>query len=265
MVTAMASSGLAAPSNLKPRLGCIVKGLPTLQHSARVQVVGAVEEKMPRIALSQEEINVGGSALAGAVFAAMASADSALAAQQVMELAAADNRGAAILIPLVPALGWVLYNILQPALNQFNRMKSAKGLAIGLGLGAAASCICASQASALQEIADIAADNDSRGILLLVVLLPAIGWVLFNILQPALNQLNKMRSSKAIVGGLGLGAMPMLLAPHADATQEIATLAADNDSRGLLLLIVLLPALGWVLFNILQPALNQVNKMRGKK
>ncbi|KAI5080439.1 hypothetical protein GOP47_0003622 [Adiantum capillus-veneris] len=261
----MASSGLAARSNLKPRLGCNIKGLPTLHHSARVQVVSALLEKVPKISLSQEQINLGGSALAGSVFATMASTNSALAAQQVMELAAIDNRGAAILIPLVPALGWVLYNILQPALNQFNSMKSAKGLAVGLGVGAALSCICASQASALQEIADIAADNDSRGTLLLVVLLPAIGWVLFNILKPALNQLDKMRSSKAVVGGLGLGAMSMLLAPHANATEEIVSIAADNDSRGLLLLVVLLPAIGWVLFNILQPALKQLDKMRSGK
>ncbi|MCO5550582.1 hypothetical protein L7F22_004070 [Adiantum nelumboides] len=265
MVTAMASSGLAAPLNLKPRLGCNIKGLATLQPSARVQVVSALLEKGPKLALSQEEINLGGCALAGAVFSAMASADSALAALQVSELAATDNRGAAILIPLVPAIGWVLFNILQPALNQFNRMKGAKGLVAGIGVGAALSCICLSQASAVQEIADIAADNDSRGILLLVVVLPAIGWVLFNILKPALNQLDRMKSSKAVVGGLGVGAMSALLAPHADATEEIATLAVDNDSRGALLLVVLLPAIGWVLFNILQPALKQLDRMRSRK
>jgi len=36
--------------------------------------------------------------------------------------------------------------------------------------------------------------DDNRGLLLLIVVTPAIGWVLFNILQPALNQLNRMRS-----------------------------------------------------------------------
>eukprot|EP00250_Pteridium_aquilinum_P016388 c23081_g1_i1 orf=146-952(+) len=265
MVAAMASCCLVAPSPLRPKIGFSIKGLPALLHPAKIPVMSLLQEKVSSSSFSQEDITLGGTALAGAVFAAMASSDSALAAQQVMELAAADNRGAAILIPLVPAIGWVLFNILQPALNQFDRMKSAKGLAIGLGLSAAASCMCASQVSAAQEIATIAADNDSRGILLLVVLAPAIGWVLFNILQPALNQLNKMRSTKAVIGGLGLGAMSMLLAPHADAADEIATLAADSDSRGTLILFVLVPAIGWVLFNILQPALNQLNKMRSKK
>ncbi|KAH7286062.1 hypothetical protein KP509_33G057000 [Ceratopteris richardii] len=264
MTTAMASSGLVAPSNSRIKGGYCAKGLPAFQASARVRAVSSLQEKMPKLSLSKEEISAGGSALAGAVFAAMASTDSAMAAQQIMELAAEDNRGAAILIPLVPAVGWVLYNILQPALNQLDRMRSAKSLAIGLGIGAAVSGIFASQASAVQEIADIAADNDSRGTLLLLVLLPAVGWVLYNILQPALNQLNKMRSSKALVGGLGLGAASMLLASNADASQEIATLAADNDSRGLLILIVLVPAIGWVLFNILRPALNQLDKMRNK-
>lgn len=261
----MGCSSLMAPSAFKPKLGFGIKGLSTLQHPSKMRVMGSLQEKVPSFSLSQEEVTLGGTALAGALFAAMASADSALAAQQITELAVADNRGIALLLPLVPAIGWVLFNILQPALNQFNRMKSAKGLVIGLGLGAAASCMCASQASALQEIATIGADNDSRGLLLLVVLAPAIGWVLFNILQPALNQFSKMKSTKAVVGGLGLGALSMLLAPHANAVDEIATLAADNDSRGTLILFVLVPAIGWVLFNILQPALNQLDKMKSKK
>jgi photosystem II PsbY protein len=137
-----------------------------------------------------------------------------------------------------------------------------------------------------EEVAKIAAasDNDSRGLLLLVVLAPAVGWVLFNILRPALNQLDRMRSSsKAVIGGgIGIGAMSSLLSSssqHSDAEamamamamasstpDELASIAvsADNDSRGLLLLIVIAPAIGWVLFNILRPALNQLDKMRGK-
>jgi len=43
-------------------------------------------------------------------------------------------------------------------------------------------------------IADAAAGSDNRGQLLLFVVAPAIVWVLYNILQPALNQLNRMRS-----------------------------------------------------------------------
>ncbi|MCO5595230.1 hypothetical protein L7F22_049269 [Adiantum nelumboides] len=84
-----------------------------------------------------------------------------------------------------------------------------------------------------------------------------IGWVLFNILKHAWNHLNRMKSLKALVRVLGLGAMSMLLASHAKAIEEIATLAVDNDSRGVLLLVVLLLAIGWVLFNILQLALKQ--------
>jgi len=124
--------------------------------------------------------------------------DPALAAQQIAEIAEGDNRGLALLLPIVPAIGWVLYNILQPALNQLNRMRSEKGVLIGLGLGglAASGLLLSAQQAQASEIAMIAenARSDNRGQLLLFVILPAIGWVLYNILQPALNQLNRMRS-----------------------------------------------------------------------
>lgn len=212
------------------------------------------------------DVSQGASAIAGAFFAAMATSDSAMAAQQVMALAANDDsRATALLIPLVPALGWVLYNILQPGLNQFNKMKNVKGLVAGLGLGALGSLALSSEAEAVvQEVAQIA-DSDSRGLVLLGILIPAIGWVLFNILQPALNQFNKMKGTKGLVGAIGLGgASSLLLAPQADAAQEIAQLA-DNDSRGLALLLILIPAIGWVVFNILQPGLNQLEKMKNVK
>ncbi|KAJ8451571.1 hypothetical protein Cgig2_018205 [Carnegiea gigantea] len=138
-----------------------------------------------------------GAAIAGAVFSTLGSVDPALAAQQIAEIAQGDNRGLALLLPIVPALGWVLFNILQPALNQVNRMRSEKGVLIGVGLAGLTSCglwLSAQQAQA-SEIAMIAekAQTDNRGQLLLFVILPAIGWVLYNILQPALNQLNRMR------------------------------------------------------------------------
>ncbi|KAF8040726.1 hypothetical protein BT93_B2835 [Corymbia citriodora subsp. variegata] len=76
-----------------------------------------------------------GSAIAGAVFSTLSHADPAFAAQQIAELAEGDNRGLALLLPIIPAIGWVLFNILQPALNQINRMRSTKGVIIGLGLG----------------------------------------------------------------------------------------------------------------------------------
>ncbi|CAI5506029.1 unnamed protein product [Closterium sp. Naga37s-1] len=198
----------------------------------------------------------------GAAAGALLAPEQADAAQQIAQLADSDNRAGALLIVLLPALGWVLFNILRPALNQLDKMKGKKGVAAALGLGAAG-LLAAPHAEAAQQIAELA-DSDNRAGALLIVLLPALGWVLFNILQPALNQLNKMKGKKSVVGALGLGAAGMLVAPHAEAAQKIAELA-DSDNRAGALLIVLLPALGWVLFNILQPALNQLNKMKSSK
>ncbi|XP_057811088.1 photosystem II core complex proteins psbY, chloroplastic [Salvia miltiorrhiza] len=127
---------------------------------------------------------------AGAVFAALSAADPAFAAQQLAEIADGDNRGIALLIPIIPAILWVLYNILQPALNQINKMRSSKGMIVGLAGGLAAAGLFQPQEAA--AAAEAAADN--RGQLLLFVVAPAIAWVLYNILQPALNQINRMRS-----------------------------------------------------------------------
>uniref|UniRef100_A0A5B7AW62 Photosystem II core complex proteins psbY n=1 Tax=Davidia involucrata TaxID=16924 RepID=A0A5B7AW62_DAVIN len=137
-----------------------------------------------------------GTAIAGAIFSTLSSCDAALAAQQIAEIAEGDNRSLALLIPIIPAVAWVLYNILQPALNQINRMQSSKGIIIGIaGLGATGFMSTPHAAAASAEIAMIAdAASDNRGQLLLFVITPAIIWVLYNILQPALNQINKMRS-----------------------------------------------------------------------
>ncbi|XP_045809701.1 photosystem II core complex proteins psbY, chloroplastic-like, partial [Trifolium pratense] len=106
--------------------------------------------------------------------------------------------GLALLLPLIPAIAWVLYNIFQPALNQINRMRNDKGVIIGLGLGGltASSGFLSPQDAMASEIAAIAeaGSSDNRGQLLLFVVAPAILWVLYNILQPALNQINRMRS-----------------------------------------------------------------------
>ncbi|KAL9241152.1 hypothetical protein vseg_015294 [Gypsophila vaccaria] len=138
------------------------------------------------------------SAIAGAIFTTLSSMEPAIAAQQIAEIAeGGDNRGLALLLPIVPAIGWVLYNILQPALNQFNRMRSERAVVIGLGLGLSGLGLKSQDVWAAQEMAQIgenSSGSDNRGLLLLIVVLPAIGWVLFNILQPALNQLNRMRS-----------------------------------------------------------------------
>ncbi|KAL9271476.1 Photosystem II reaction center proteins PsbY, chloroplastic-like protein [Drosera capensis] len=143
--------------------------------------------------------------LAGAFFAALSTCEPAMAAQKVAEIAEGDNRGLALLLPIIPAIAWVLFNILQPALNQINRMRSDKALIVGLGLsgGLAASSGCffdtphADAGEMVAEVAAVAAGGgDNRGKLLLFVVLPAIAWVLYNILQPALNQLNRMRSDQ---------------------------------------------------------------------
>ncbi|CAM6084700.1 unnamed protein product [Calypogeia fissa] len=270
MATALAGSSLSVVATAQKNSRVWGQGLQRLRVSTsraslKKQLTVSALNK-PETSPITDELSQGASAIAGALFAAMATSDSAMAAQQVMALAANDDsRALALLIPLIPALGWVLFNILQPGLNQFNKMKASKGLIAGLGLGALGSAAFSSQAeAAVQEMAQVA-DSDSRGLVLLLVLLPAIGWVLYNILQPALNQLNKMTSSKGLVGAIGLGgAASLLVANQADAAQEIAQLA-DNDSRGFVLLLVLLPAIGWVLYNILQPALNQWKKMTGSK
>ncbi|XP_015943855.1 photosystem II core complex proteins psbY, chloroplastic [Arachis duranensis] len=99
--------------------------------------------------------SMAGTAIAGAIFSTLGASDAAFAAQQIADIADGDNRGLALLLPIIPAIAWVLFNILSNA-------------------------------------ADAASDN--RGQLLLFVVAPAILWVLYNILQPALNQLNRMRS-----------------------------------------------------------------------
>ena len=175
--------------------------------SVSLRLPAAQAKKQAAVAVSSSSTArpAAAAALAGAFFSALASSDAALAAQRVADVAAADagsdNRGQLLLFVVAPAIGWVLYNILQPALNQLNRMRS-QAVVAGLGLGAAAAAGMAtapeaSAAAAAQDLAALAAAapaDDSRGLLLLIVVAPAIGWVLYNILQPALNQLNRMRS-----------------------------------------------------------------------
>ncbi|XP_076889524.1 photosystem II reaction center proteins PsbY, chloroplastic-like [Bidens hawaiensis] len=140
-----------------------------------------------------------GTAIAASIFSTLSSCEPAFAAQQLAEIAEGDNRGIALLLPLVPAIAWVLYNIFQPAVNQINRMRT-KGVIVGLGIGgglAASSGLFNAPDAAAGEfatVAEAAAANDNRGQLLLIVIAPAILWVLYNILQPALNQINKMRN-----------------------------------------------------------------------
>ncbi|KAH7295129.1 hypothetical protein KP509_27G033400 [Ceratopteris richardii] len=199
----------------------------------------------------------------GAAAALMAPPSADAAVQEIADLAAdSDSRGLLVLLVLAPAVGWVLFNILKPALNQLDKMRSAKGLVGAVGISTA--LLLSTDAA---DAAEAAGGSDARGLLLAASLVPALGWVLFNILQPALNQLEKMKVSKGLVAAVGLGAAGALLPLRSDAAEEIAAIAAaaDTDNRGILLLAVLVPAVGWVLYNILQPALNQLDKMRVQK
>lgn len=256
---------------------------PSGTHSSRLASAAAsipllLSKEAAAVQCGRINMEVGSSALAGALFAALASSDSAMAAQEVMNLAAADNdsRGLLLLIVLAPAVGWVLFNILKPGLSQLDKMNAAKGVVGAIGLSSAL-LLCTPQAdAAVQEISSLAdgmvtSNSDARGILLLGVLVPAVGWVLFNILRPGLSQLDKMKSAKGMIGAVGLAGAMMLTASQADAAvQELTKIVdsvgpASSDSRGLLLVAALVPALGWVLFNILQPALNQFDRMKISK
>ncbi|XP_022726725.1 photosystem II core complex proteins psbY, chloroplastic-like [Durio zibethinus] len=109
--------------------------------------------------------SLAGTAIAGAIFSTLSSCDPAYAAQQIAEIAEGDNRGLALLLPIIPAIAWVLFNILRPALNQLDRMRSTKGVIIGLGLGGlAASGFMSTPEASASEIAMIAdaASSDNR-------------------------------------------------------------------------------------------------------
>ncbi|KAK3278282.1 hypothetical protein CYMTET_13777 [Cymbomonas tetramitiformis] len=189
--------------------------------------------------------------------ALLAAPGAAEAAQQVAQVA--DARPTAILFVLGPAVAWVAFNILGPALNQLDDMdaKNTKGLAAGLGLSALLAAPGAAEAA--QQVAQVA---DARPTAILFVLGPAVAWVAFNILGPALNQLDDMdaKNTKGLAAGLGLSAL--LAAPGAaEAAQQVAQVA---DARPTALLFVLGPAVAWVAFNILGPALNQLDDMSEK-
>ena len=86
--------------------------------------------------------------------------------------------------------------------------------------------------------------------------------MLFNILGPALNQVDNMQDKKkGIAGAVGLASL--MAAGQADAAQEVMDVAIDG--RFGILLLLLGPAVGWVLFNIAGPAFNQVDNLNKKK
>ena len=96
-------------------------------------------------------------------------AGNAQAAQEVANLAARDNRATTLALLLTPALGWVAFNILSPALNQLKGMQNVnakRSAAISLGLGAAA-LLSSQSADAAEEIAQVRHDNTVTQCLLL--------------------------------------------------------------------------------------------------
>lgn len=66
--------------------------------------------------------------ITGTILSTLISCDPAFGAQRIADVAEGDNRALALLLPIIPAILWVLYNILGPALNQINRMQSEKGV-----------------------------------------------------------------------------------------------------------------------------------------
>ena len=115
------------------------------------------------------------------------------------------------------------------------------------------------------ELAQVAG-VDSRALVFLVILGPALGWVAFNILQPGLNQLNDMqvknaKGKKSVPLGLGLSAAALLGMPEqADAATELMQ-TAGLDAR-IIIFGAFVPVLGWVAYNILGPGLNQLEDMQ---
>ena len=136
---------------------------------------------------------------------------------------------------------------------------AALTLAGALSLGAQQANAASTEISQLASV-------DSRALVFLVILGPALGWVAFNILQPGLNQLNNMQEKNAKRKGLaagvgGLSAAALMGMPEAaDAATEAMQLA-DLDAR-IAIFGAFVPVLGWVGYNILGPGLKQLEKMQ---
>merc|ERR1719453_2723173 len=94
-------------------------------------------------------------------------------------------------------------------------------------MGALTALTAANPALAVSEVAEVAVDG--RLGIFFVLFGPVLGWVAFNILGPALNQLDKMDAkNKGLVGGVGLSAAMLAAAPGAEAATEVAQVAIDN-------------------------------------
>eukprot|EP00192_Tetraselmis_astigmatica_P014883 CAMPEP_0117662498 /NCGR_PEP_ID=MMETSP0804-20121206/8083_1 /TAXON_ID=1074897 /ORGANISM="Tetraselmis astigmatica, Strain CCMP880" /LENGTH=179 /DNA_ID=CAMNT_0005469397 /DNA_START=95 /DNA_END=631 /DNA_ORIENTATION=- len=149
---------------------------PSLRAGSVVRPAAARRAVAIRASVSAEEHKQVLTTVCGVTTAAttLLGAGNAHAAMEIAQLAGGDSRVGALFALLLPAIGWVLFNIGGPLQNQLNDMseKSKAGLAAGLGLSAA-SLALANQADAAQEVAQVA---DGRVGALFALLLPAIGW-----------------------------------------------------------------------------------------
>ncbi|WCJ36189.1 Photosystem II core complex proteins psbY chloroplastic [Euphorbia peplus] len=68
----------------------------------------------------------------------------------------------------------------------------AEGMATAMACAVLSSLSCCNAAVAAQQIADVA-EGGNRGLLLVAPIIPAILWALYNIFEPAINQINRMR------------------------------------------------------------------------
>lgn len=147
----------------------------------------------------------------GTAVSTLFAAGSVQAAQEVAMVADDDNRLGGLLLILLPAIGWVLFNILEPAQKQVAGMQGKKPKAfvpkpkpkivsrkrgVVAGLCLAASVLVAAQSADAATLVGQIADGDNRLGAVVLIVLPAVGWVLFNILEPAKNQYDAMAKGK---------------------------------------------------------------------
>lgn len=230
-----------------------------------------------RVQAVQNSQDTQGHVIKAAAWSAMAAtfltSGSACAATEIMSQAAGDSRANVLLVLPAIAVGWVLYNIGGPALSQLGDMSDKgsgkKRAASVVGL-MAASMFAAGNADAAQEMGQLAA-GDSRVLVIATLFVPIIGWVLFNIGGPALNQFQETAAKnssstkrRSVIGVTALSAASLMAAQSADAANEVSQLAA-GDSRILVIATLFVPIIGWVLFNIGGPAFSQFKDIAAKR
>ncbi|KAK9804466.1 hypothetical protein WJX73_005021 [Symbiochloris irregularis] len=252
------SAGRVLCPHLRPSL---VRQTPRVSRAARCSASADQDQLQASLVKATTLTSAVGTLLA---------AGNVSAAQELADVAARDGRLGILATLALPALAWVGFNIFGPALNQLSEMqkKAALRSAMGMGVGLTA-LLAAQQAEAVEAATD--ATKDGRIGILLTLLIPVGGWVLFNILGPALAQVDNMNKKntgaaggrrRGIAGAVGLTAAALLGAQQADAVEAAAD--ATKDGRIGILLTLLIPVGGWVLFNILGPALAQVDNMNKK-